>query len=92
MGQNGGQKGQNVPISRKNVHYELENCNYTLNHVGKLTVTQIWYKASLMDQFRGQDGGQKGQNVLISRKNEYYELEICNNPLNHIGKLTVTQT
>ena len=39
----------------------------------------------------GQNGGQKGQNVPISRKNEYYELEICNNPLNHIGKLTVIQ-
>ena len=39
-GQNGGQKGQNVPFSRKNEYYELEFCNYTLNRVVKLTVTQ----------------------------------------------------
>ena len=40
-GQNGGQKGPNVPFSRKNEYNELEFCNYMLNCVGKLTVTQL---------------------------------------------------
>ena len=40
-GQNGGQKGQNVPISRKNEYYKLEICNYTSNHIGKQTVAQM---------------------------------------------------
>ena len=41
LGQKGGQKGQNVPFSRKNEYNELEFCNHTLNCVGKLTVTQL---------------------------------------------------
>ena len=40
-GQNGGQKGQYVPISRRNEYYEPTICNHTLNHSGKLTVTQM---------------------------------------------------
>ena len=53
LGQNGGQKGQNVPISRKNEYYELEICNNPLNHIGKLTVTQMQHKLLLLAQFRG---------------------------------------
>ena len=40
-GQSGGQKGRNVPFSKKNECYELELRIYTLNHVGKLTNTQL---------------------------------------------------
>ena len=36
-----GQKGQDMRFSRKYEYFELEFCNYTLNCVGKLTVTQL---------------------------------------------------
>ena len=40
-GQNGGQKGKNVPFSSKSEYFELELANYTLNHIGELTVIQM---------------------------------------------------
>ena len=40
---------------------------------------------------RGQNGGQKGQNVSFSRKDEYFELEFCKYTLDRVWKLTVTQ-
>ena len=44
-----------------------------------------------LSAFRDQKGGQIGQNMHIPRKKEHCKLEICNNTLNHIGKLTATQ-
>ena len=55
-GQNGGQKGQNMPFSRRNEYYELEFCNYRLNHIEKLTITQMKHKNVLLGQFRGLPG------------------------------------
>ena len=57
LGQNGGQKGQNMPFSRRNEYYELEFCNYRLNHIEKLTITQMKHKNVFLDQFRGLPGG-----------------------------------
>ena len=77
----GGQKGQNVPFSRKNEYFDLEFFKYTLNCVGKLTFTQLTYENLMLAQFRsirGQNGGQKGQSIPFSRKNEYFELEFSN--------------
>ena len=37
-GQNGGQKGQNVPFSRKNEYHDLEFCNFTLDRVSDLSL------------------------------------------------------
>ena len=69
-GQDGGQKGQNVPISRqidimswkfsvlqsvKLGNYLL--CTFHIKHIG--TILRV---------FRGQSGGQKGQNVPSPRK------------------------
>ena len=50
-GQNGGQKGQNVPFSRKDEYFELEFCNYTLDRVWKLTVTQMKHDILFLAQF-----------------------------------------
>ena len=60
LGQNGGQKGQNVPFSRRNEYYELEFCNFKLNHVEKLTITQMKHKNLFLAQFRGLLGSKRG--------------------------------
>ena len=90
-GQNGGQRGQNVSISSKNEYYELDICNHTLIHIRKrLHKCNINYCYWLsLGVSWGQNGGQRGQIVPISRRNEYYKLATCNHTLNHIGKQTV---
>ena len=57
----------------------------------KLKLLLLAQFSGLMGQNGVHKGSQKGQNVPISRKNEYYELAICNHTLNHIGKPTVAQ-
>ena len=82
-----------MPFSRKNEYYKLECHDYTLYRVLKLTATQMKhdiYSWPNLGVSRGQNGGQKGQNVPFSRKNEYYELEFCNYTLDRVGKLTAT--
>ena len=37
-------------------------------------IDKIYCYCVILRGYRGQDGGQKGQNVPFSRKNEYYEL------------------
>ena len=77
-----------MPFSSKSEYFELELANYTLNHIGELTVIQMNHENLLSVQFRGllgsKRGGQKGQNVPFSRRNGYYELEFCNYKLNHV--------
>ena len=62
-GQNGGQKSQNVPFSRKNEYYELEFFNHTLDRVWKLTVTQMKHDISFLAQFRSLLGSKRGSTV-----------------------------
>ena len=44
QGSKRGQKDQNVAIPRKKGQYELKICNYSLNHIGELIVTQLLHK------------------------------------------------
>ena len=44
-----------------------------------------------LGHFRGQNGGQKGQNVPFSRKSEYFDLKLANYTLNHIEQPTAIQ-
>ena len=68
LGQNGGQKGQNVPFSRRNEYYELEFCNYKLNHVEKLTITQMKHKNLFLAPCRCLPGSKGSKYALFLEK------------------------
>ena len=59
-GQNGGQKGKNVPFSSKSEYFEMELANYTLNHIGELTATLMKHDISFLAQFGSLPGSKLG--------------------------------
>ena len=93
-GQNGGQKGQNVPFSRRIDILSLKLAiihwigvrSYTLNKSCKKL--GYWHNLRV---YRGENGGRKGQNVPFSTKNEYFDLKTCNYTLNRSRKLNFKQ-
>ena len=72
-------------------YFELEFFNYTLNCVGKLTVTQLTHENLFLAKYKCLMASKGSKYALFYLKIVYCVLELCKITLYHSKKVIVTQ-